>query len=58
MVHVSMEKLLPSKDTTGLRRLRLRLFSFLRRLSQPGHDYYGLGRDVHLTMEMMPVKLR
>ncbi|MFO0693852.1 MAG: KUP/HAK/KT family potassium transporter [Polyangiales bacterium] len=58
MVHVSMEKLLPSRDTTGWRRLRFRLFSLLRRLSQPGHDYYGLGRDVHLTMEMMPVKLR
>ena len=57
MVHVSVEQLHSAEGASLFRRFRLGLFSFLRGLSQPGHAYYGLGRDVHLTMEVVPVKI-
>ncbi len=57
-VHVSLENLIAAKDTSLPRRMRLRLFSLLRRVSQPAYYSYGLGNDVQLSAEIMPVKLR
>jgi KUP system potassium uptake protein len=58
IVHVSQENLLPARQMTRLRRLRFRLFSFLRTVSQPSHYYYGLGDEVQLSVEIIPVRLR
>ncbi len=58
IVHVTMENLLPSRDITLLGRARLRLFSFLRQISQPAHYSYGLGDNVQLSAEIMPVRLK
>jgi KUP system potassium uptake protein len=57
IVHVSIENLLPGRRTTFLRRLRLRLFMLLRHVSQPAHYYYGLGDEVQLSAEILPVRV-
>jgi KUP system potassium uptake protein len=41
-----------------LRRLRFRLFTFLRLVSQPAYYYYGLGDEVRLSVEIIPVRVR
>jgi len=56
-VHVSLENLIPAKHTGLSGRIRLRIFSILRRLSQPAYYTYGLGNEVQLSAEIMPVKL-
>ena len=58
IVHVSVENLLPSRAMSLLGRARLKLFSFLRQISQPAHYFYGLGDNVQLTAEIMPVRLK
>ena len=58
IVHVSLENLLPARTMGLLKRLRFRLFVLLRRISQPAHDYYGLGTEVQLSAEIIPVRVR
>ena len=58
IVHVSIVHLLPSRNMSAWRRLRLRLFRILRRISQPAHYFYGLGDNVQLSAEIMPVRLK
>ena len=57
-VHVTVEKLLPARRMSTLSHLRLRLFSILRQISQPAHYFYGLGDNVQLSAEIMPVRLK
>ena len=40
-----------------LRRLRFRLFLFLRLVSRPAYYAYHLGNEVQLSAEIIPVKL-
>ena len=58
IVHVSIEHLLPSRNMSAWGRLRLRLFRILRRVSQPAHYFYGLGDNVQLSAEIIPVRLK
>ena len=58
IVHVAHENLLPAKRMNVLRRLRLRLFVFLRLVSRPAYYAYGLGDEVRLSVEIMPVRVR
>ena len=58
IVHVSHENLLPSRGMGRLARLRFGLFGLLRRMSQPAYYYYGLGDEVQLSAEIMPVRVR
>jgi len=58
IVHVSQENLLPSRRMSFLKRLRFRLFLFLRMVSQPAYYYYGMGDEVQLSVEIIPVRLR
>ncbi len=58
IVHVSHENLLPSRGMGLFRRLRLRLFLFLRVVSRPAYYYYGLGDRVQLSAEIIPVRVR
>jgi KUP system potassium uptake protein len=58
VVHVSHENLLPARRMGPLRRLRFRLFMLLRLVSQPAYYYYGLGDEVHLSVEIIPVRIR
>ena len=58
IVHVSHENLLPGRQMNLLRRLRFRLFLFLRLVSQPTYYAYHLGDEVQLSAEVMPVRVR
>jgi KUP system potassium uptake protein len=58
IVHASLENAMPAKDAGPLARIRLRLFSLLRQISTPAYFYYGLGDQVQLSTEIMPVRLR
>ncbi|MGA8170751.1 MAG: KUP/HAK/KT family potassium transporter, partial [Methylocystis sp.] len=58
IVHVSHESLLPAKRMNVFRRLRFRLFLFLRLVSRPAYYGYGLGDEVRLSVEIFPVKVK
>jgi len=58
IVHVSNENLLPSRGMMLIGRIRLRLFMFLRLVSQPAYYAYGLGDEVQLSAEVVPVRVR
>ncbi len=58
IVHVSHENLLPARRMNLFRRLRLRLFLFLRLISGSAYHTYHLGEEVQLSAEIMPVKVR
>jgi KUP system potassium uptake protein len=58
IVHVSLENLLPSRKMNVAQRLRFQLFVLLRRNSRPAYYDYGLGDQVQLSAEIMPVRLR
>ena len=57
IVHVSQENLLPARRMNVFKRLRLRLFLLLRTVSQPAYYYYGLGDEVQLSVEIVPVRV-
>ena len=58
IVHVMQENLLPPRRSNVYKRARLKLFQFLRQVSRPAYSYYGLGDEVQLTVEIIPVRLR
>ena len=58
IVHVMQENLLPARRSNIFKRMRLKLFVFLRQVSRPAYSYYGLGDEVQLTVEIIPVRLR
>jgi KUP system potassium uptake protein len=58
IVNVSHENLLPARQMNFWRRVRLRLFLFLRHVSRPAYYAYGLGDEVQLSAEIMPVRVR
>ena len=57
IVHVAHENPLPSRHMNVLRRLRFRLFLFLRLISRPAYYAYHLGDEVQLSAEIIPVRL-
>jgi KUP system potassium uptake protein len=58
IVHVAHEHLLPDKRMNALKRLRFRLFLFLRLISPPAYYAYGLGDAVQLSAEILPVRVQ
>jgi KUP system potassium uptake protein len=58
IVHVSHEHLLPARSMSLIKRLRFRLFMFLRLISRPSYYYYGLGDEVQLSAETLPVRVQ
>ena len=58
VVQVSVENLLPARNQSRLQRIRFHLFRLLRQISQPAYYFYGLGRLIHLSVEILPVRLR
>ena len=58
IVHVSHENLLPARSMGPIQRFRFRLFMFLRLVSRPVFYYYGLGDEVQLSAETLPVRVR
>lgn len=57
IVHVSHENLLLPKDAPPFARARLGVFSVLRKLSRPAYYFYGLGNEVKLSSEILPVRI-
>jgi len=57
VVHASHENLVPVRRMGLFKRLRLRLFMLLRLFSQPAYYYYGLGDEVLLSVEIIPVRV-
>ena len=57
IVHASQENLLPARRMNYLKWLRFRLFLLLRLISQPAYYYYGLGDEVRLSVEIIPVRV-
>jgi KUP system potassium uptake protein len=58
IVHVSHENLLPAQSMRLIRRLRFRLYMFLRLVSRPVYYYYGLGDEVQLSAETLLVRIQ
>lgn len=58
IVHVSQERIVPAKGAGRFARLRISLFSLLRQVSTPAYYSYGLGNEVQLSTEIMPVRIR
>ena len=58
IVHVSNENLLPAGEMALWRRFRFRLFLILRLVSRPAYYAYGLGDEVQLSAEILPVSVR
>ena len=58
IVHVSQENAMPAKDAGIFAQLRLRIFSLLRQISTPAYYYYGLGNEVQLSTEILPVRVK
>jgi KUP system potassium uptake protein len=58
IVHVSNENLLASAGMSLFRRIRFRVFMLLRLVSRPAYYYYGLGDEVQLSAEIVPVRVR
>lgn len=55
IVHASQENLVARRRMSWLRRLRL--FLLLRMVSQPAYYYYGLGDELQLSVEIIPVRV-
>jgi KUP system potassium uptake protein len=58
IVHVAHEHLLPARHMRAWRRVRLALYEVLRHVSRPTYYHYGLGDEVQLTTEILPVRVR
>jgi KUP system potassium uptake protein len=58
IVHVAIENLLPSNTMSLLRRFRLKLYKILRFISRPTYYHYGLGDEIQLSAEILPVRVR
>jgi KUP system potassium uptake protein len=58
IIHVAHENLLPAQSMGPIQRFRFRLFMFLRLVSRPAFYYYGLGDEVQLSAETLPVRVR
>jgi KUP system potassium uptake protein len=54
-VHVVREHLAPVAGMSSLRAIRFRFYELLRLVSQPTYYHYGLGYDVPLSVEILPV---
>ena len=57
IVHVSNENLLQSRKMSPLARIRFQLFLLLRLVSRPAYYAYGLGDEVQLSAEIVPVRV-
>ena len=58
IVHVVNENLIASPTMNRPRRLRLRLFKFLRFISRPAYYHYGLADEIELTAEVLAIHVR
>lgn len=58
LIHTSFEKLIPKKKMNLLETIRFKIFVFLRRTTMPAHFYYGLGQELNLSVDIIPIKIQ
>ena len=58
IVHVAHEHFLPAKTMRLGKHFRLKLYELLRQASRPMYYHYGLGDEVQLSTEILPVRVR
>ncbi len=58
LVEVVMGRLIPSPDMGFWRKISFHIFRTLRNLTGPSYYFYGLGKEMPLSLEMIPVKIR
>lgn len=60
IVYVGRERIVVPKTSNAhlFRKMRARLYALMVRNSSPSYDYYGLGKDNRLSVELVPVRLR
>lgn len=56
-VHSSAENILPPKKLGFANKIRFNIYMLLRQITIPGYYYYGLGDQVNLSIEILPVRL-
>jgi KUP system potassium uptake protein len=57
IIYVGKERFTPSAKIRKAHYLRYKLFHLLARNAEPTYNYYGLGDDLRLSMEVIPVKV-
>ncbi len=58
LVHTSFEKLIPKKKMNFFETIRFKIFVFLRKTTMPAHFYYGLGQELNLSVDIIPIKIQ
>ncbi len=58
IIYAGRERIIVSKKSHGLAKLRANLYSFLMRNSTPAYEYYGLDEDSRISVEYVPVRVR
>jgi KUP system potassium uptake protein len=57
IIYVGKERITASPEIRRAHYLRYKLFHLLARNAEPTYNYYGLGDDLRLSMEVIPVKV-
>lgn len=58
LIHITQEKILLSRRLFGIKRLRNILFRMMLKNSDRADHYFGLGRRVALSIEVLPVRFQ
>jgi KUP system potassium uptake protein len=59
IIYAGRERVLPAEDIKGyFKKLRVSLYSFLFRNTSPSYEYYGMGNDARLSVELLPVRIK
>ncbi len=57
LIHVSHEYIVRPIKANQWKFMQFRAFVLLRQITQPAYYYYGLGKDISLSMDIMPVRI-
>lgn len=57
LIHTALENLIPKKRMNFWEKLRFKVFIFLRQVTMPAYFYYGLGHELNLSVDIMPINL-
>lgn len=59
IIYVGRERIIVPKPhgVHLFRRVRARVYAFMMRNSRPTYEYYGLGKDGRVSVELVPVRI-
>ncbi|MEK7082425.1 MAG: KUP/HAK/KT family potassium transporter [Patescibacteria group bacterium] len=58
LIHIMRGRLIPMPGMSIARKISFSIFRTLRNLAGPSYYFYGLGRDLPLSLEMVPIKIK